>query len=201
MALQTVKNVIPLLRFTSGQPVDLDLVNSFFDGVRSSISTISNNHNELLSLVMNGTTLPESGNALDGKVIYVDSEASASKDSGIFYYTPPSGGTSRPLTIYETFLLILQLLGNINNAFSKITIIASKAQPQMLAPNGSATYAAVGGVPFIPLLYYKSGNYIYNANNVLNINYDDTTKQIIITNNSSNTYNIFGYIIHLQLPF
>lgn len=98
-------------------------LNAFFNSVATDLSSIKEILNDNMIPVVGSLSddFVPGENKLDGKSIYLDSGASSETDSGLFYYN------SKPLTIYEAFIVFLQLLANTDNGLKEGVKVGSKS--------------------------------------------------------------------------
>lgn len=171
-------------------------LNSFVKAVCADLTrivdSVNNNVLKPLSTLPEGFN-PESSN-LDGCNIYTDAGASESKDFGIFYLKD----NSRPATIYETFLLILQILANIENGMREGVSVGSFIDKVTVGPGSPLIYSwPYTDAAFEPLLFEQSGDSVTKAQLDVNVNVTNKT----LTINSASSKNIWGYIWHPVLTF
>jgi len=165
----------------------------------NTLSSITEKLNTIIGVI---ESLPEETgisavtNALDGANIYTDSDATLLKDYGFLY----NSDLDRPQTIYESFIFFAQILSNISNGLKEGVKIGSVSLPVEILTAATATYAwpYTDGL-FEAMLFETSGGYINKVDN--NVKIDTSTGEIIITNGTGSTQNIFGYIWHPVLTF
>jgi hypothetical protein len=114
-------------------------INVFSKSAANDIAAIASLLNNQISKTL--SSLPEEfdpeSDKLDGSSIYVDSAATVSKDYGIFYNQDVA--EPRPRTIYETLLVFVQLLANIDNGLREGVKVGSFAAKQGIAAGQTLT--------------------------------------------------------------
>lgn len=103
------------LEISGTSPINAEELSSFTEAVANTVGVTVDALNEIVFPILKtlkndfvpGTTV------LDGTSIYADSQASATKDGGLLYYEDGQAPqNSRPLTIHEAFVTIMQILAN-----------------------------------------------------------------------------------------
>lgn len=184
------------LTIPKGAPLQSEQLNAFFHSIYKDFNSLADIINNTLNqfLASLPATFEPSENQLDGTQLYVDSNASESKDRGIFY----NSLNQRPITIYEALLFIVQLISNLNNTMRDAQLVASYYNP---TTEQTITVPWPYENPmFVPILFEV------NPSNGTITEYDKSNYTIslsnsIITINRNDTNPIFGIIWHPNIIF
>lgn len=176
--------------------------------LRSFISACSNDFNTIADFLNNyalklAGALPNetginalSAQKLDGANLYADASAAETKDRGLFWNTEQN----RPMTIYETFILYIQLMANIQNGLREGVSIGSKAVPVEIGIGSpiEVEWPYLDGL-FEVYLFSISGGVISKFTPT-SVSVNDTTKVLSITYTGSTTQ-VYGYVWHPVFTF
>jgi len=178
------------LNIPKRSPIDSDELNGFTSAVAEDIAQLQDVVNNVVDFM---STLPSDvdpeTDSLDGTTIAIDSAASTSKDGGIFY----DSDNSKPLSIYQSMLLMMQILANMENGLREGVKVGSITSPISTPQTYSWPYT---DCMFEPIFFTKSGSTVTKASD-MTISVNSTNKTITITPVSS----IWGYLWHPVLTF
>lgn len=182
--------------------INSDDLNSFFKAVATDLAAIQNFINNTLNPLL--ASLPDNTSKLDGANIFVDQAAAGTKDYGVLFLTDPNNpSNNRPLTIYEAYLNMIQILANTENGMREGVTVGNFSQPQTLAIGASVSFTwPYTDKIFKNMLFVVSGATVSEAtSSQLSISVNTSTNQITITNTSGASISFWGYIWHPVLTF
>ena len=187
---------------SKNSPINSDDLNSYFEGVSGDINKIASLINSSIVNMVNSMPPeydPEINN-FDGSNIYVNKDAK-DKDNNLFWYEDPSDpGKSRPITIYEAFLLLMQYIANQHNGMREGIAIGNIASKVEFAGQETKEYSWVySDSMFEYKLYCEENNSISKLTDLniqVTVDTSGASKKLKIKNLSSSTKNIWGYIWH-----
>jgi len=157
MNLQFDQSTMPI-SVAKGASFKSEDINAFTKATAGDFATLSSLLNDNVFKILN--TLPAfydpENSHLDGKGFYVDSDSTIVKDNGLFYLNDTQNASnSRPLTVYETFILIMQILANIENAQREGVTVGSYANKVAVSSTSSLTYVWHMQTEFISLIFLR----------------------------------------------
>lgn len=161
-------------------PISSEVLNAFFSAITSDLSTLSGKFNKMVSIV---SGVDSTDNTLDGKNILVDKDATESKDNGLLFFSD----TSKPITIYEAFLLFIQILSNMENGLKEGVRVGSVGTPVDISTEPTFTWPYVDGM-FEAFLFTNTND------GIARVSPDIIVKNQILT--ISGTGTAYGYIWH-----
>lgn len=174
-------------------------LNAFTQGIAKDIASLSSLFNDTLSKILDELPAEAIVDGLDGKAIYVDSGSTDNTDNALFWHPTET----RPLTVYESFLTIMQILANTENGLREGMKIGSISAPITITSTNSNEYDWPyfdGAFEF--QFYIKSGDIITKiADDVLDVSVDYSTKKITIDNQSGSDKTFYGFIWHPVYTF
>lgn len=184
-------------------PISSDELRAFSEATVNDLASLSVLINSKIVQILK--TLPETPkqnaieNGFDGKSIYVDNNAANDVDNGLFYHIDEQ----RPMSIYESMLLIVQILANIENGLREGVAIGSISDPIAIANTETVEYEwpYFDGAFEVKLFSDDGSGIITDASNLLNISVDYINKKILLNNTSGDTVTVYGFLWHPVFSF
>lgn len=174
-------------------------LNAFTQGIAKDMASISSLFNDTLAEMLDALPSEAITNGLDGAAIYVDKDSTAIKDNALFWHPTET----RPLTVYESFLVFIQILANTENGLREGLKIGTISAPITITSTNSNEYdwPYFDGA-FEYQFYIKTGDVITKmADGVLDISVDYATKKITLDNQSGSDKTFYGFIWHPVYTF
>lgn len=174
-------------------------LNAFTQGIAKDMASISSLFNDTLAEMLDALPNEAITNGLDGAAIYVDKDSTAVKDNALFWHPTET----RPLTVYESFLVFIQILANTENGLREGLKIGTISAPITITSTNSNEYDWPyfdGAFEF--QFYIKTGDVITKmADDILDVSVDYATKKITIDNQSGGDKTFYGFIWHPVYTF
>lgn len=174
-------------------------LNAFTQGIAKDMASISSLFNDTLAEMLDALPNEAITNGLDGAAIYVDKDSTAVKDNALFWHPTET----RPLTVYESFLVFIQILANTENGLREGLKIGTISAPITITSTNSNEYDWPyfdGAFEF--QFYIKTGDDITKmADDVLDVSVNYATKKITIDNQSGGDKTFYGFIWHPVYTF
>ena len=188
------------LTIAKNSPISSEELNGFTQAAASDLQNLSLMINDifikLISSLPDYPSINAIDNGIDGANVMVDNDATAVKDSGLFFNT----AENRPFTIYEALLFLMQVMANTENGMREGLRVGSYSAPVTINNGAYVEYDwSYTDYQFKEILNNISGNTVSKAN--VSVTISNLTNKIIITNSSGSAVNIFGYLWHPVLSF
>lgn len=186
---------------SSVAPLSSDELKSFSEAAVNDLNSLSILLNDYIVKIFK--TLPDTTgqnaltNGFDGKAFYVDGTSTNDIDNGLFYHQDEA----RPLSVYESLLMVIQIIANIENGLREGVRVGSVSAPIQLTDGSFVEYEwpYFDGAFQASLFSISAG--VITQNTALTITVDYNQKKIILTNNSGITQEVYGFLWHPVFSF